>query len=41
MAYFISINQVFVWIFQRIFALYDLPILFWEEWTKDFTMGWP
>ena len=23
-----------------IFALYNLQVLFWEEWTKDFTLGW-
>ena len=40
MTYFISINQVFVRIFSRRLALYNLPILFWGEWTKDFTLGW-
>ena len=35
MAYFVIINQVFAQIFQRILALYNLLILFWEEWTKD------
>ena len=29
MAYFISINQVFAQIFQRILGLYNLLILFW------------
>ena len=36
----ISINQVFARIFSRRLALYNLPILFWGEWTKDFTLGW-
>ena len=35
MAYFVIINQVFAQIFQRILALYNLLILFWEEWTKN------
>ena len=39
MTYFISINQVFARIFSRRLALYNLPILFWGEWTKDFTLG--
>ena len=40
MAYFISINQVFAQICQQIFALNNIQILFWEKWTKDFTLGW-
>ena len=40
MANFISISQGFTRIFQWILAFYNLPILFWEEWTKDFTLGW-
>ena len=38
--YFIRTNQVFARIFQLILALHSLPILFWEEWTKDFMLGW-
>ena len=40
MVYLIRMSQIFAKIFQRIFALYNIQILFWEEWTKEYTFGW-